>query len=121
MALSVTVDLGSAVPVYEQLRAQVSAHVVGGLLKPGDRLPSVRALAADLGIAVGTVNRAYRELEIDGVVASRRRTGTVVLPGLHSPSAALTKLVDSLIRVGRETLTDAQIVDLVRGALVRTE
>jgi GntR family transcriptional regulator len=72
------VDLTSPVPVYEQIRTQVSALVAVGGLRPGDRLPASRDLARDLGIAVGTVQRAYRELEAGGVVTSRRRVGTVV-------------------------------------------
>lgn len=76
--LSVSVDLDHPTPPYEQIRAQIAAHLSAGALRPGDRLPTVRALAADLGVAVGTVSRAYRELEQEGAVTSRRRTGTVV-------------------------------------------
>lgn len=72
------VDSGAALPPYEQLRQQITAHVIGGGLAPGDRLPSIRQLANDLGLAVGTVGRAYRELESDGVVTTRGRHGTVV-------------------------------------------
>ena len=57
------VDPRSAVPPYEQLREQVTALVLAGALTPGDRLPSIRQLANDLGLAGGTVARAYRELE----------------------------------------------------------
>lgn len=69
---------GSPVPPYEQLRQQVTALVLGGRLARGDRLPSIRQLANDLGIAGGTVARAYRELESDGVVTTHGRHGTVV-------------------------------------------
>lgn len=72
------VDHRSAVPPYEQIRVSVVELVVRGQLTPGDRLPTVRQLAEDLGIAPGTVQRAYRELEADGVVRSRGRNGTVV-------------------------------------------
>ncbi|MCK0118886.1 GntR family transcriptional regulator, partial [Isoptericola sp. S6320L] len=74
----IVVTLGAPVPVYEQIRSQVAAAVAVGTLRPGARLPASRDLARDLGIAVGTVQRAYRELEASGVVISRRRTGTVV-------------------------------------------
>ena len=85
------VDPRSAVPPYEQLRQQVIALVVGGALRPGARLPSIRQLSNDLGLAGGTVARAYRELEHDGVVASRGRHGTVVVgpPDRPSPSPDL--------------------------------
>jgi DNA-binding transcriptional regulator YhcF (GntR family) len=68
----------SAVPPYEQLRQQVTALVLGGGLAAGDRLPSIRQLANDLGLAGGTVARAYRELEVDGVVTTHGRHGTVI-------------------------------------------
>jgi DNA-binding transcriptional regulator YhcF (GntR family) len=74
----VEVDTASAVPVYEQIRAQVSVMIASGLLPAGRQLPPVRQLAADLGLAVNTVARAYRELEAQGLVTSRVRHGTVV-------------------------------------------
>lgn len=78
MSAEITLDLSSPVPPFEQLRARITELVDDGTLAPGARLPSVRALAADLGIAVGTVARAYRELEAAGYVRSRRRHGTTV-------------------------------------------
>ena len=72
------IDPNAAVPPYEQLRQQVTALVLGGALAPGARLPAIRQLAKDLGLAGGTVARAYRELEADGVVSTHGRHGTVV-------------------------------------------
>lgn len=60
---AVRVDTTSQVPPYEQIRAQLAALIVTGRLAEGDRLPTVRQLATDLGLAPGTVARAYRELE----------------------------------------------------------
>ena len=77
-AVILRVDSSSPVPPYEQIRAQVGAMVDAGVLAPGARLPSIRQLAGDLGLAGGTVARAYRELEQEGVVATRGRHGTVV-------------------------------------------
>jgi DNA-binding transcriptional regulator YhcF (GntR family) len=74
----VEIDTASAVPPFEQLRAQVAAMVSSGALPVGAKLPTVRQLAADLGLAPGTVARAYRELEADGVLATRGRHGTFV-------------------------------------------
>jgi DNA-binding transcriptional regulator YhcF (GntR family) len=76
--VTLTIDPTSPVPPYEQLRQQITALVLAGALAPGDRLPSIRQLANDLGIAGGTVARAYRELEADGVVATRGRHGTLI-------------------------------------------
>ncbi|WP_375493487.1 GntR family transcriptional regulator [uncultured Jatrophihabitans sp.] len=72
------VDTSSPVPPYEQIRAQVTGLADTGALAPGARLPTIRQLAGDLGLAPGTVARAYRELEAAGVVASRVRHGTTV-------------------------------------------
>lgn len=66
-------------PPYAQIHAQVATMVRSGVLAPGTRLPTIRHLANDLGVAAGTVARAYRELEADGLVATRGRHGTSVL------------------------------------------
>lgn len=78
MTPRLTVDTASPVPPYEQIRSQLARLIRHGVLKPGERLPPVRQLAADLGLAVGTVARAYRELESAGQVHSRRGGGTRV-------------------------------------------
>ncbi|MCK9795973.1 GntR family transcriptional regulator [Isoptericola sp. 4D.3] len=120
------VSLGSPVPVYEQIRSQVAAAVAVGDLRPGDRLPSSRDLARDLGIAVGTVQRAYRELEAGGVVVSRRRTGTVIAAGdatadgaaPAAPPAAIVTRARALVAEARGAgLDDDAVLDVVRGAL----
>jgi DNA-binding transcriptional regulator YhcF (GntR family) len=72
------IDEASPLPVYEQLRSQVASMVAGGVLQPGLRLPPIRQLASDLGLAGGTVARAFRELERDGWIETRGRHGTFV-------------------------------------------
>jgi GntR family transcriptional regulator len=72
------VDTADPTPPYEQLRRQLTELIQSAVLGPGDRLPPLRQLAADLGLAVGTVARAYRELESAGLVSSRRGGGTRV-------------------------------------------
>jgi len=76
----VEVDPRSAVPPYEQIRMQIAALTSSGALPVGTRLPTIRQLAGDLGLAPGTVARAYRELEGEGIVISRVRHGTTVAP-----------------------------------------
>ena len=116
------VDLTSGVPVYEQIRGQVVAHVAAGRLRTGDRLPTIRALATDLGIAPGTVARAFRELESAGVVLTRRRTGTVVAPGVVPADDAPRRAADAYARAARAAgLSDDAAIDLVRGALMSRE
>jgi DNA-binding transcriptional regulator YhcF (GntR family) len=74
----VTLDAASSVAPYEQVRTQLAAAIESGALAAETKLPAVRALAADLGLAVNTVARAYRELELAGYVETRGRNGTVV-------------------------------------------
>lgn len=76
----IDVDATSAVPTFEQLRSQLAEMIHSGVLSEGTRLPSIRQLAGDLGLAPGTVARAFRELETEGLVRSRVRHGTVVAP-----------------------------------------
>jgi DNA-binding transcriptional regulator YhcF (GntR family) len=72
------IDPLSATPPYEQLRVQVLAAVHSGDLAPGDKLPTVRRLAEDLGLAANTVARAYRELERAEVIETRGRNGSFI-------------------------------------------
>jgi DNA-binding transcriptional regulator YhcF (GntR family) len=74
------IDASGPVPPYEQIRAQISDLAASGALAAGTRLPTIRQLAGDLGLAPGTVARAYRELETQGFVVSRVRHGTTVAP-----------------------------------------
>lgn len=79
--LTIRVDSGVPVPPFEQIRAQFADLISVGRLREGDRLPPVRQLASDLGLANNTVVRAYRELESAGLVHSRRGSGTRVAAG----------------------------------------
>jgi DNA-binding transcriptional regulator YhcF (GntR family) len=74
----IVVDPAAPDAPYDQVRRQVTALVSSGDLRPGDRLPTVRGLAQDLGLAVNTVARAYRELESAGVIETRGRAGSFV-------------------------------------------
>jgi len=67
----IVVDPSSGVPVYRQLMEQVKLLVAGGRLRPGDELPSTRALSVELGINPMTISKAYNSLEKDGVVERR--------------------------------------------------
>lgn len=78
MEIELTVVTDDPTPPYEQLRRQFHLLISTGRLAPGTRLPPLRQLARDLGLAVGTVARTYRELETAGLVQSRRGAGTRV-------------------------------------------
>ena len=87
---------------------------------PGTRLPTVRRLAGDLGLAVNTVARAYRELERDGLVVTRGRNGTVVAAS-PDESVALDAAADYAARVRGLGLTTERALELVRGVLEASE
>ncbi|GAA2310052.1 GntR family transcriptional regulator [Streptomyces kunmingensis] len=76
MTLKIRID-DSAAP-YEQVRAQISEQARAGALPVGYRLPTVRGLAEELGLAANTVAKAYRALEADGVIETRGRNGTLI-------------------------------------------
>lgn len=77
----IKIDGNTPVPPYEQLRAQLAARIADRTLPVGTRLPTIRQLAADLGLAANTVARAYRELEAAGLVETRGRAGSFVSAG----------------------------------------
>lgn len=72
------IDLHSGVPVYRQLIDQVRGGIASGSLTAGDQLPTVRQLAVDLEINPNTVMRAYRELELGGLLETHQGTGTFI-------------------------------------------
>jgi GntR family transcriptional regulator len=72
------IDLHSGMPVYRQLIDQVRSGVASGSLTAGDQLPTVRQLAVDLAINPNTVMRAYRELELGGLLETHQGTGTFI-------------------------------------------
>ncbi|WP_354639768.1 GntR family transcriptional regulator [Kitasatospora camelliae] len=76
--MQLTIDHSSPVPPYEQVRAAIAEQARSGELPVGLKLPTVRALAEELGLAANTVARAYRELEADGVVETHGRRGTLI-------------------------------------------
>ncbi|MFI1017253.1 GntR family transcriptional regulator [Streptomyces sp. NPDC020965] len=78
MNLKITIEAGSGVAPFEQLRARISEQARSGALPVGYRLPTVRGLAEELGLAANTVAKAYRALEADGVIETRGRNGTFV-------------------------------------------
>jgi GntR family transcriptional regulator len=74
------IDPSDPTHVYEQIRSQIQMMISVGVLAPGTQLPTIRQLASDLGLAKGTVSKAYEALFRDGAIESRGRNGTVVSP-----------------------------------------
>jgi GntR family transcriptional regulator len=81
--VTISIDRKSGVPFYRQIIERVKYGIARGLLEPGDQLPTVRQLAADLAVNPNTVIRAYREMEIEGVLDTQQGSGTFV--GSHRP------------------------------------
>jgi DNA-binding transcriptional regulator YhcF (GntR family) len=114
----IVLDLESYVPPFEQVRAQIAAQVTDGHLVAGTRLPTVRRLADDLGLAVNTVARAYRELEASGLVETRGRGGTVVTAAGNHTRARLQNEANRYAALARNLgITTDEAVGLVRSAL----
>ena len=96
MSLVLTLDPDNPTPPYEQLRRQLADLITAGQLGPGDRLPPLRQLAGDLGVAVGTVARTYRELEQEGMLTSRRGGGTHVTGTGRAPATNRRQLLGGM-------------------------
>ncbi len=113
----ITLDPGGEQPPYEQIRSQIAAQIEDGeALVAGDRLPTVRRLAQDLGVAANTVARAYRELEAAGLVETRGRAGTFVA-GSGVERAAREAAAAYVARVRALGVEDRTSLALIRGFL----
>jgi len=113
----------SHVPPYEQVRSQIATMAASGVLKEGARLPAIRQLATDLGLAGGTVARAYRELEQAGIIITRGRHGTFIEKVERPPLVdgeldhAAKSFVTRAIQLGVDS---GQAVESVRRAFQQT-
>src|SRR6201990_2414500 len=92
-------DPTAAEPFYRQIYERFRGAITGGLLRPGDRIPSARALTKELGLARGTIEAAYSLLAAEGYIQARGQAGTIVTPGLkpRAPIASAMPKSDSVI------------------------
>jgi GntR family transcriptional regulator len=110
-------------PLYEQVVSAVKREVAAGRLQPGDALPSLRGLAADLMVSLITVKRAYEELERDGVIYSRQGLGAFVAEAggerlrQQNRDAARDALRGAVASGRAAGLTDAQLRDMLNEVL----
>ena len=124
---SFAIDHSSGLPVWIQIKNRISYLIGSGAFVPGDRLPTVRALAVDLDISYNTVNRAYMDLEREGYISTRKGRGTFVAErhdlGAHTASDSPIELViDDMIRVcSNAGLADDDIVAMVQARLAHRE
>ena len=114
----ITIDAASPMPPYEQVRSQLATKINDGTLPVGTRLPTVRKLALDLGLAANTVARSYRELEDAGLVDTRGRAGTFVNATGDGSREAVAKAAREYAAVARALgLHRAEALSIVEAAL----
>ncbi len=120
-SFSFRLDLHSGVPVYRQIIDQVRGGIAAGTLLAGDQLPTVRQLAVDLAINPNTVIRAYRELELGGLLETHQGTGTFISAQKIKRSDAergrqLAQIVnDCVARAGAAGFTVEDLIEQLRG------
>lgn len=114
----ITIDAASSLPPFEQVRSQLAEQIQSGRLPVGARLPTVRGLALQLGLAANTVARAFGELEHAGLVQTRGRAGTTVSAlgdaGRERAAVAAGEYAATVRSLG---LADDEALHIVRAAL----
>ena len=92
-------DFSSSVPLYMQLRNQVVIGIAEGRLRPGEKLPTIRALAEESGINMMTVSKAYQLLKQEGYILTDRRSGAVVAPREDGQGTAVSEETVAALRL----------------------
>ncbi len=116
------VEYNSGIPVYRQIINQASAAVAAGVFKPGDRLPTIRALSERLNVNPNTVAKAYRELELKGIIVSERGSGSFVqaqpltlAPGAKEKKTKLKDLYRRLLAEAASSgLTESELLSFIQ-------
>ena len=122
---SFAIDHNSGLPVWIQIKNRIAYLIGSGSYAPGDRLPTVRALAVDLDISYNTVNRAYMDLEREGYISTRKGRGTFVaerreVGADRAADTAVELVIDDMIRAcANAGMDDDDIVTLVQARLAR--
>ena len=120
-------DAHSGVPVYRQLIDQVQGAIATSALRTGDQLPTVRLVAVELAINPNTVMRAYREMEIRGILDTQQGTGTFIADGRAAPSKEererqLAQLVGEFVsRAGSAGLTVNELIEALQARAAEGE
>lgn len=104
--MDIEIDFRDHIPIYIQLMDQIKQLIVAGELKPGDQLPTVRQLAADLRVNFNTIARTYRLLDEEGIISTQHGRGTFILNPLPEEDAKELRR-KGLSRLTREYLTSA--------------
>ena len=113
--LMLQIDFRSGLPIYTQIVNQVQAQVAGGILKPGDQLPTVRALAEELRVNFNTIARAYRILDEARIISTQQGRGTYITE-IPPP-----KVTERLRRESLQALTQRYISEAMRLEFSKSE
>ncbi|MCS3491564.1 DNA-binding transcriptional regulator YhcF (GntR family) [Arthrobacter sp. JUb119] len=97
----IKIEPNSGVAPYQQIREQILAAIAEGKLAPGTKLPSVRAFSSTLNLAVNTVAKVYKELELQGAVVTRGRHGTVVQAAENRAEQEVSDAAADLARIAQ--------------------
>jgi len=108
LSAHIRLDFRSGIPIYVQIMEQIKRQIVGGALKPGDQLPTVRALAQELRVNFNTVARSYRLLDEAGVISTQQGRGTYILE-MPPPEVS-----ESIRRKALEAITQRYLSDASR-------
>src|SRR6187551_1281762 len=111
--LNLQIDFRSGLPIYTQIVNQIQVQVVGGVLKPGDQLPTVRAMAEELRVNFNTVARAYRLLDEARIISTQQGRGTYITE-IPPPNVTEQLRKESLEALTRRFLSEAMRLDFTR-------
>ena len=109
----------NGIPIYVQLREHILALIGRGVVKPGDQLPTMRQVAVTLKIDLNTVQRAYAELERDGVLAKLRGVGTFVTEAPPAPRNVRKQTQDFAARIAAQAKGQGIDLDELAAALTK--
>ena len=102
--MKITVDPESSIPIYIQIEDSITSLIAAGQIQPGEQLPTIRELAAEIRVNLNTVARAYHELDLQGVITTQRGKGTFVsgVPDAKQIEKTRRKLLESIIQSALE-------------------
>jgi GntR family transcriptional regulator len=105
--MNLAIDFRSGLPIYLQVVERIKERIAGGQLRPGDQLPTVRALALDLRVNFNTIARSYRILDEMGIISTQQGRGTYIL-SVPPPEVSEEIRLQALQALTRRYLTDAE-------------
>jgi GntR family transcriptional regulator len=112
------VEYNSGIPVYRQIINQACAAVAAGTFRPGDQLPTIRAMSERLNVNPNTVAKAYRELELKGIIVSERGSGSFVQVPPAAPPVRPKEKKEKMENLYRRMLGDAASIGLTESELL---